>query len=88
MTMGTYRGDLILDGKVVREDLEFWIQEIRPQPPAKLSEWRGSFEAPTGEDFDWTATYEVRLDDGRRGKLLVTNIDGDSCMFQGTGPLE
>ncbi len=80
--MDSYRGDLLLDGKVVHPRIKFWIEEIRPRPPARLSEWRGSFEAPTDKDFDWKATYEVRLDDGRRGKLFMTNFDGENCVFQ------
>ena len=78
--MDTYRGDLLLDGKVVHPRIEFWIEEIRPPPTP--SEWRGSFEAPTDKDFDWKVAYEIRLDDGRRGKLFVTNFDGENCVFQ------
>ena len=80
--MDTYRGDLLLNGKVVQPRIEFCIEEIRPPPPAKLSEWRGKFAAPDDKDFDWGATYEVRLDDGRRGKLFMTNFDGETCVFE------
>ncbi len=80
--MDTYRGDLLLDGEVVHPRIEFWIEEMRPRPPARLSEWRGSFEAPTDKDFDWKATYEIRLDDGRCGKLFVTTLDGETSVFQ------
>ena len=80
--MDTYRGDLLFGGKVVHPHIEFWIDEIRPQPPAMPSEWRGSFEAPTGKDFDSKATYEVQLDDGRRGQLFMISFDGETCVFQ------
>ena len=80
--MDTHRGDLLLNGEVAHPRIEFWIDEIRPQPPAKQSEWRGSFEGPTDKHFDWKATYAVHLDDGRRGKLFMTNVDGETCVFQ------
>ncbi len=85
MTMDSYRGDLLLDGDVMFEGLEFWIEEIRPPSPAKLSEWRGEFEAPHDQRFHWQARYELRLDDGRRGVLLVKKFapgaEGATCRF-------
>ena len=39
-------------------------------------------KAPTDKEFDWKATYEVQLDDGRRGKLFMTSFDGENCVFQ------
>ena len=41
-----------------------------------------SIFTPTDKDFDWKATYEVRLDDGRRGNLFMISFDGENCVFQ------
>ncbi len=88
MTIDAFRGDLLLDGEIVHQGIDFWIEVIPATPPAPPYEWCGSFNVGAVEDFDAIPVYDLQLDDGRCGKLLVTRCDGDSYIFQGSEDLK
>ena len=87
--MDSYRGDLLLDGEVLREGIEFFIEIDRP-PGRKLYTWKGYFEVPKNCDADFVNSrqFEIRLSDGRAGVINVSGFDFIVIEFQGTGDLK
>ena len=84
--MGTYHGDLLLDEKIVPRGIEYWVEMMPATPPSKLYEWHGSFDTIKGTKSG--PVYDLRLDDGRRGKLFATKPGGESYIFQETVDLK
>ena len=86
--MATFHGQLLSGDNVLIEDLEVWI-EVEP-PKGRTYTWHGGFEVPSGlaSHFVGQAIYELHLRDGRKGKIIVTQINDLQAEFQGSGNLE
>lgn len=59
---------------------------------SRLSEWHGSFISPTLTNIMPGGTFQLFLDDGRSGKIIITNMKMNNSTkqvfyFTGNGPL-
>jgi len=59
---------------------------------SKLSEWYGSFVSPTFIDIMPAGSFQLFLDDGRSGNIIITNMKMNNSTkqvfyFTGNGPL-
>ena len=86
--MPEYRGRLLSEQEVLAEDVFFCI-EIHPGR-GRLYSWDGYLELPCEHGFSFAdhRTCEIELDDGRRGQITLTGLNGMAVVFQGTGTLE
>ena len=92
--MEFFHGSLELDGTVICEALEGWVEVVAP--PGRLSSWHGGFRAPATAHSDLFSTLSsaepctLKLDDGRKGQMFINHMSlaGEEVQFQGTGPLE
>jgi len=49
---------------------------------SKLSEWHGSFVSPTFTDITPGGPFQLFLDDGRSGNIIITNMKVTSSTKQ------
>lgn len=82
----------ILEGqKVLAEGIRVWFHEATR---AGLQSWYGHFEIEylPQEIFDGQGPFEIKMSDGRSGKLLVKNVElaanPVSVSIVSTGPLK
>lgn len=59
---------------------------------SRLQGWHGSFISPTFIDIMPGGTFQLFLDDGRSGKIIITNMEMSNSTkqvfyFTGNGPL-
>jgi hypothetical protein len=76
----------ILDGNnVIAENIDVLINE---SPPSSISKsWQGGFELPFNS-VKLGGKYELILEDGRSGDIIITRININLVKFIGTGPLK
>lgn len=67
--MGTIKDD----ENVILEGVEIWLNVT--ESPSGLRDWRGRLEVPAGSDIENAGNYQLVLDDGRSGKILVKRIE-------------
>ena len=65
---------------------------VHIQVKAGVRGWSGSFRLPRWEGIEPGGPYDIALDDGRSGKIVVTSVAVHSdrptdVSFKGTGPL-
>ena len=70
----------------VLKDIVVWIEEVS----GHIRSWHGSFEI--GKPIPLEGQYRIKLDDGRSGDILMTNMSAGSheeirMTFQGSGAL-
>jgi len=73
------------------ENIPIWI-DFKTDPISKLSEWYGSFTLPIEKNIEPGGPYQLILDDGRSGNIIITNARPNSSgrfvvIFKGTGRL-
>jgi hypothetical protein len=89
--MQEFRGNILDNETVILENIE---GVLHVQTDSKgWSEWGGSFRRPKYGSIDIGGEgYVLELDDGRRGKIIVTRKQltpgGERVEFRGAGTLE
>jgi hypothetical protein len=73
--MERFRGQVLRLGQVVLEDVAGLLKQHTGPDGAPL--WCGDFEVPFGYCLG-RGEYELVLDDGRSGRILITYISSDS----------
>jgi hypothetical protein len=84
-----FTGRILIGGTVVLDDLDVTL--IHHGGPG-LQSWSGSFVVPAGQ-FLSPGRYELELDDGRKGTIVVSQVSFGSSQatvvhFQSSGPLQ
>ena len=73
--MERFRGQVIRHGQVLLKDVAGLLQEGTGSDGVQL--WWGDFEVPYG-CYLGTGEYELILDEGRSGRILITHVSQDS----------
>jgi len=73
------------------ENIPIWIHS-KINSRSKLSEWHGSFTLPIEKNIEPGGPYQLILDDGRSGDIIITNLKANSSgrlvfIFKGSGSL-
>jgi len=89
--METHHARILRGEDVILERVTVYL-DVQDQP-GRLKSWDGQIELPPGAHIELEGTYQLQLDDGRRGSFFITRMplsaDGaGSAEFQGSGPLE
>ena len=88
--MGPVKGNILDGDEVIFENVDVWVERI---PGKRASDWGGKFIVP-GINFPDTGTYRLVADDGREGRILITDTPSWSeqqdttVFFKGDGPFE
>jgi hypothetical protein len=82
----------IKDGeKLLAQDIEIWLSESI-DPRSGLHRWSGSFDLHSGKYIEPGGPYNLILEDGRTGNIIINNVitgsRGEAAHFVGTGPLQ
>ena len=88
--MERYRATIYKEQQTVLEGLTVYLEVVTKT--TGLKSWYGVFQLEkAGDCIEPGGPYELRLDDGRRGQILVSNVVISSSptqvSFQGSGPL-
>ncbi len=88
--MENFKGKF-LDGNSVCIDHIYGRLNL-PASQSEESYWSGNFKTSTPEKIILGGRYQIQLNDGRKGKVLVTRIDLYGCFpciiqFRGIGTL-
>ncbi|MHC2995451.1 MAG: hypothetical protein IBV53_08135 [Candidatus Atribacteria bacterium] len=74
------------------ENIPIWI-DSKKNPRSMLLEWYGSFTLPIEKNIKPGGPYQLILDDGRTGDIIITNVERSSSgkhvvYFKGSGLLK
>lgn len=81
---------ILLDGSTVVSDVDV---DVHVKERKGLKEWYGSFSVDTPSALNQNDEYQIKLADGRSGRIFITRKTFSSSSgltsvrFTGTGPL-
>jgi len=90
--MTSYFADIEANGEIVLESKQVHIVETVGHGGRGLKRWHGHLNSNFDEGHFELGEYYLHLDDGREGKILISNIhisgQGQKIQFLGNGPLK
>lgn len=86
-----FRGKILRDGQIVLDPATGDLQES--ETAGGIKRWGGQVALPTGKVLPVGDSYQLVLDDGRKGDILVARGSYGShqasvVTFAGSGPLQ
>ena len=75
-----YIGHILRNGRVVERSLRVNLR-------VRGRRFNGEFQLPKNTSI-YLGGYELRLQDGRSGKIMINVIDGQTASFDGDGVLK
>jgi hypothetical protein len=80
------RGTIKEGETTILEDIELSLTTGRGRDT--FTYWHGSFRLPKGKYIDVGGPYQLILDDGRAGEMIITRANDSDVQFQGSGELK
>lgn len=85
------KGDILDGDNVIAENIDLLL--IESMSSVGMRSWSARCALPTGATLVVGNSYELRLEDGRSGEIIMAEIKADSsggrsARLRGNGPLE